>query len=238
MFVGVYVGRSFSLSPFPLSVSLSPSLSLSLLSSLSFSLSTWFSSAGTFTDDGRQCYQCPGGYYNDANGASSCKACLPGTASDPERKSCAPCSANTAAPRPASEECIPCDANAIANEARTNCVCDTGYYAILTESSSETGKSKILCMRCDRGMRCDKPGLTVETLITQEGWWRSSNTSLAFYRCPLVVMCDSGVAAACRGNREGPVCGECVTDCLQRRAVPVTRLIFPFCVLAFFLRSM
>lgn len=65
-------------------------------------------------------------------------------------------------------------------------------------------------MRCPDGGRCNRAGLTFNSMETESGFWRNSNKTLKFERCLLPEHCDGGAGqGVCLDHREGPLCSLC-----------------------------
>jgi hypothetical protein len=162
--------------------------------------------SGTHSDlDGTTCTPCAGGYYADSPGSSECKICILGKYSTSSATECTLCGDRTAAPNDGATTCMQCSRNAIAREDRSQCVCNTGYYA----NDVNLDPNVVECYECPYGAKCDEPGLLISTMQTISGWWRADNQSLEFYRCLLPEHCGIGVSSTCLGHRRGPLCAIC-----------------------------
>jgi len=153
------------------------------------------------------CRSCDPGYYSDTPKLSVCKICFPGRYSAAGALECTRCDLRGAAPDPGMETCLPCPDGAYSSDDRTKCICSKGLYGATVNVS---GIQTLSCLPCPRGALCDRAGLTVETMQSVEGYWRSGNQSLEYQRCLLPTHCASGTAA-CVGHRTGPICSLCET---------------------------
>jgi len=57
-----------------------------------------------------------------------------------------------------------------------------------------TSTDQPVCLPCPAGPDCGQPGLDFDSLVTQPGWWRPSNTSLNYYRCRVDIYVRAVVA--------------------------------------------
>lgn len=66
------------------------------------------------------------------------------------------------------------------------------------------------CVRCPSGAICTSPDLSFSLLPTQSAYWRVSDLSHYFYRCPDPDACLGGDGAGyCAPNHDGVLCGLC-----------------------------
>jgi hypothetical protein len=199
--------------------------------------------AGRYSGSGQsECSACAPGSYQPARGRTSCvladpgyyvsdmaaiaeAACPPGNSSGSGALGCDSCEVGTYSYKAASASCLLC-AFPLATTATTASFCDgcvAGYYwsddahsAFLESDSHEDGtQCADCCKACVDGMECDSPGLTVETIVVAEGYWRGSTRSVAVEGCVRRANCPgSGSAslggdALCGGRSEGVRCNEC-----------------------------
>ena len=105
-------------------------------------------------------------------------------------------------------------------------MCLPGYEPLITATTIAASPVPRECVRCkDRTFNFDgrvcKPCplggdcLGGDTLLSETGWWRSSNTSEVLFACPRPDACVAGNVTAndaCTVSYAGPVCGECRCD--------------------------
>lgn len=150
------------------------------------------------------CSSCAAGRYQEEEGKSACLNCQPGFYSGSRSAQCTQCDKDTVAPFTSMTSCLACPENGQAAEDFTKCVCAIGYYANSTEEDE-----KVYCEVCPVGAVCDTPGVTWETLETEEGYWRSSDSAFTFYQCAFDAYCTGGRSSGCADHREGPLCAIC-----------------------------
>ena len=118
--------------------------------------------------------------------------------------------------------------NASAPSSPYNCSCALGEYRVLLEEdpslASEIGSSSNVigkCVSCEpiEGVDCDKPGITIQTLPIQTGYWRSDDLSIAVEKCynedaceqllenqPSILQAFNRSSQCRQGEREGAFC--------------------------------
>jgi len=144
---------------------------------------------GTF-GNATGCNLCPPGTYNNLVRASSCRPCAPGRFSGSwGQDECLSCALNDVATNYGMAKCQPCRAHGKSNLERTECACEPGFYLpyYLQDSIYR-------CVPCPVGGDCTSSGTTYYNLKSLPGWWRSSNSSLNFYRCPIRSNCQGSEA--------------------------------------------
>jgi hypothetical protein len=136
------------------------------------------------------CYPCQAGRFNNQLHQRVCRKCLPGTfTKDIHQTKCSTCPDGKVAFEYGRTECLLCPTNGFANFAKTECVCNEGYYL-----PTYKGDSVYTCIPCPIGADCSNTGNTWLNLRSLAGWWRSSNISTTFYRCPIRSQCLSSLA--------------------------------------------
>lgn len=89
-------------------------------------------------------------------------------------------------------------------------VCAEGEYLDTVSSA---------CVRCSKGMSCQKPGNELTTLLTKDGWYRMTKTSKQLYACPRKKACPEGIAvgrATCAEGHIGLLCAACGAGWYQK----------------------
>jgi ABC-type multidrug transport system fused ATPase/permease subunit len=181
------------------------------------------------------CEDCPTGRYNNIRGASSCiecgsglanpltgqlqcTYCTPGRFALPGQAECRLCADGTATANSGSGSCAACGDRAVSSQDRTECFCKVGYYL----PSYKPGSNEWSCVTCPTGADCLEQGTTWENLKALPGYWRPSNVSQTFIRCPIAEQCTGGEAVSanfaedgssgsgCAENRAGIACSTCV----------------------------
>jgi hypothetical protein len=138
-------------------------------------------------------------------------------------------------PHPGATGCFACPTGlASSNLAFTLCNCEIGFYSTQANENSNhflpcsahvaplhvrgslfsvDGLSVVTCLKCpEEGPVCDYPGAVLQTLLPQEGWWRSDPESIIFHRCLQPANCVNG---GCAANRVGPLCASCAEGYTQ-----------------------
>jgi hypothetical protein len=139
---------------------------------------------GTFGNSSG-CFPCLLGTYNNALHAKRCSPCKPGTSANREGQAhCFVCGDGNVASNYGMVGCIACPSNGFANFEHTACICSPGYYL-----PGYNFDSIFTCIPCPLGADCTNSGNTYYNLQSEAGWWRSSNSSLNFYRCPIRSQC-------------------------------------------------
>ena len=92
----------------------------------------------------------------------------------------------------------------------SDCECEIAFYALWNQTD-------LSCERCPVGARCDEPGVELESLPLDPGYWRSSKNTTDVRRCP-----GSLDGSACTGNftgcapfTGGPYCGQCDAEAMS-----------------------
>jgi hypothetical protein len=135
------------------------------------------------------CFDCARGRYNPAIHQSKCRACEPGkSVNQMGQGQCYKCGKGNVASNFGMVQCEACPAHGDSNFEGTECLCDPGYYLPFYKQDS-----KYTCIPCPIGADCSAAGNTYFNLRSEVGWWRSSNSSLNFYRCPIRAQCLSSV---------------------------------------------
>ena len=124
-----------------------------------------------------------------------------------------------------SSSCLLC-ASPLTTTAANTSYCDgcvAGYYwsedahtTFLQSNSHEDGfQCTDCCKQCDKGMACDQPGLTVETLVIKEGYWRGSIQSVEIEDCVRNDNCPGSGSESlggddlCDDHSKGMLCNAC-----------------------------
>ena len=179
----------------------------------------------TITD----CKMCPHGRFNENSGLDSindCKICPTGTystkasirclfcnagkyVSTPGSSSCLDCREGTYTSKPGSFICNECKTNSEQNYDKTGCVCSTGSYMSLTNTSYE-------CLECSKEFICRK-NTRLETLELKQHFWRENNQSIVTYKCKNIFACKGGIIGnnsddLCQLGHKGPLCDVCEKD--------------------------
>ena len=139
------------------------------------------------------CTTCPQGTYASADGASACltcqagykcpegatemQTCPKGTYSNFGAGSCTTCAPTTIAPEPSATSCDACDLYQVANDDRTACECQQGYY---------TKDVSSVALPAPPGVSHDTPRMTLKTLDLEQGYWRTTTSSTEIIPCPAV----------------------------------------------------
>ena len=152
-----------------------------------------------------ECLPCQAGTATTQSGQITCDTCVPGKYALEGQPSCTLCSEGQATNNPGSEECVACGALAISATDRTECLCIPGYWL----PSYKSGSNKWECEPCTEGMDCREPGTTWLNLKALPGYWRPSNTSLEFIRCPVPEQCLGGAAAGAEFQEDGSSGSQC-----------------------------
>lgn len=175
--------------------------------------------AGTFGNHTGQvaCNPCPAGSHQSLYGQSVCEPCPAGFSTNgatslPE---CLFCPDGQANANTGAASCTVCSQLSQPSFDRRKCECNAGYYQPYYVDRS----NDFVCVHCPTGADCSVSGRTWLNLPALSGWWRPTNVSLNFYRCPLPSYCVGGNAAAsalsetsgsgCAENREGIMCSHC-----------------------------
>jgi len=137
------------------------------------------------------CQLCPPGSYNNHIHAAVCRKCEPGRYSSGWGQSqCQVCTEKSVASNYGMTQCVPCREHGKSNLDKTACFCDPGYYLPYYR-----GDSDYPCFPCPTGADCTQSGNAYYNLKSLPGWWRSSNSSLNFYRCPIRGNCQGSEAS-------------------------------------------
>ena len=141
------------------------------------------------------CNECSSGYFKGSKGDTDCLVCIDGYYQD----------------EIGSSGCKQCYDNSVSNMLKTGCLCKEGYYLYNNE-----------CHTCDNSnfygdllYYCDSEGLTLETLVNYEGYWRESAYSTEFYECEISDLCPSNQfnnTFKCKDNHEGVLCHSCIDN--------------------------
>ncbi len=123
-----------------------------------------------------------------------------GTVFDKATQSCQPCSDFEYSVSPSLAQCATCPAlRSSTNTSKSSaddCVCIRGFYF-----KQGTG-----CEECPPGVLCGQNGLSTKTLILEQKFWRSSETSLKIRPCLRSGNCKGGSAVGqglCKLGSEG-----------------------------------
>jgi len=119
-----------------------------------------------------------------------------------------------------------------------NCTCEKGDYFMAGVPEGEDqelfGDRHGHCIPCPEGAECIEPGVTVETMKLQKGWWRSDDQSVKLEKCRVEGACvqtielktfsssDAKHVVAstkgfetnmqCEEGHGGPLCNVCLED--------------------------
>eukprot|EP00948_MAST-09A_sp_MAST-9A-sp1_P003286 g3286.t1 len=169
---------------------------------------------GRYQDQTQQlsCKFCPGGFFGNTTGlkSSSCSGqCNPGFRSGMGSAECEPCSKGKFANTKGTEICETCGATKTTKtDGQRSCDCMIGYIMVKENQ----------CEKCAVGMNCDNIGTTLESLVLQRDYWRSSISSTDVIRCPIDHVCLggkftnqtlNGTAFSCVEGNEGILCSMC-----------------------------
>lgn len=164
------------------------------------------------------CFNCPAGSFNPFSGRLRCELCDAGRYAREGQGECTTCADGTATSLTGSSGCAACGVLAVSSQDRRSCLCKVGYYL----PSYKPGSNVWACTACPRGADCTALGTTWENLYALPGFWRPSNTSESFIRCPVPEQCTGGAAAAatfeedgssgsgCAQYRQGIACSSCI----------------------------
>jgi len=138
------------------------------------------------------CAACPTGYVSNTYEAFSCSLCLSGGFVD------------------GPTSCVSCNSKILGSKSLTDgatsvdsCVCPVFTYMSTTgrvsddevsEENDDNTESLGSCVGCTqkRGVNCNIPGQTLETLEIKPGFWRTGPTSTEIMRCYSAVACIGG----------------------------------------------
>lgn len=158
------------------------------------------------------CISCPKGTYSSEPGSKYCTLCPAGTFSFENSSECLRCPRNeqSVAPQDGLASCIRCPNHSIANEERTKCICDAGYFS--TTAVDDLDSISIECHRCPAGTLCGSSGVELKTLQIQNGWWRLDRNSSSIYPCGAADHClfSAQEAQTCGEGRSGVLCAHCI----------------------------
>ncbi|GMH76388.1 hypothetical protein TrLO_g509 [Triparma laevis f. longispina] len=129
------------------------------------------------------------------------------------------------------QSCTSCDAEVIedafkthpemSKSSRDSCACGVGTFRDHHPNSTEnTDKRLWKCQDCEdpviglnaQNVKCNKIGLTLETLLVNNGFWRSSADSNKIEKCDMKEACSERPdtnGTNCREGHEGPICSVC-----------------------------
>ena len=99
----------------------------------------------------------------------------------------------------------------------TGCVCQAGLYQQDCTPPCELPELGNECIACGTGFACQLPGITLEELRLQVGYWRVSADSADARSCRVREACDHSGAVdstiwadrQCSAAYRGPLCGSC-----------------------------
>ena len=137
------------------------------------------------------CQSCPLGWKGDNSRKGFCVSCTPGRFQDGKGEtSCLPCFEDTyrmesgGVSKKSCEDC-PVGRGTSGNPGQisiSNCSC---LGTVSYSSGGNSGNDS--CLVCPEGALCSShDGMILEELGTQQGWWRSSNTSEKWHECFVV----------------------------------------------------
>ncbi|GMH71215.1 hypothetical protein TL16_g05594 [Triparma laevis f. inornata] len=127
------------------------------------------------------------------------------------------------------QSCTSCDAEVIEDAFKTHpsvttkdsketCACGVGTFR--DHHPNSRNKRLWKCQDCEdpdiglnsENVECKKPGLTLETLPVNNGFWRSSANSNKIEECDMKEACSQRPGTngtGCREGHEGPICAVC-----------------------------
>ncbi|GMH93142.1 hypothetical protein TrST_g13735 [Triparma strigata] len=158
------------------------------------------------------------GTFAPASGSAACTSCPPGTSSEesddgaclacPKGKfsaksdSCEVCPPGSFANGVGNAVCSPCPPNQFPKDDQTGCEVVTGYY-----NDGSEGQSVAVPV----GVRRDVPGMTLNALDLEEGYWRTTSNSTEILRCISKKHCLGGanITIMCADGYTGPLCAVC-----------------------------
>jgi hypothetical protein len=126
--------------------------------------------------------------------------------------------------------CLNCPEQSDSDLERRVCLCKPGFYLPFYKEDSV-----YTCIPCPLGADCSESANTYLTLKSEPGWWRASNMSLNFYRCPIRSQCLGSLpqslnaavdstgtadcappyflcATKCQSNRAAALCTQCLPN--------------------------
>ena len=129
------------------------------------------------------------GRFNNLVHQSQCRPCSPGTAvASTGSTQCFACPTGQVASNYGMRRCLNCPEQSDSDLERRVCLCKPGFYLPFYKQDSI-----YTCIPCPPGADCSAAGNTYFNLRSEVGWWRSSNSSLNFYRCPIRAQCLSSL---------------------------------------------
>jgi hypothetical protein len=106
-----------------------------------------------------------------------------------------------------------------------SCMCAKGDFRLLEPPESNIGNSTYIgqCVPCPEGAKCSEPGITLETLPLQVGYWRSDKSSHRLVKCYTESACPqdrialdklknstNSTDSQCALGHQGPRCNVCM----------------------------
>lgn len=161
-------------------------------------------------DGAGYCTPCPAGSY--ANPAQTeCLPCAPGFISGIASTECTACEKGKFAEGYGNTGCTFCDDTKVLKGSTTNftgatssssCQCNAGEYA---DEITNT------CKQASEGISKTVVGMTTKNLTLEEGYWRTSPSSLQIEVCFNNIHCIGGSdpSSLCAPGYEGSICAEC-----------------------------
>jgi len=177
-----------------------------------------------------ECIACAPGNVINATGASNCEKCPPGRyQSEASQVSCNPTNKGYFAPAGSSQpkqcftahvapfdemgECLPCDSEGTNSGDFTRCICNSGFYGLMTVSG---GNVSVICSACPTGTNCSALGVEWSNISLFPGYWRADDgLDTPIYQCDNLKHCAGGKLSgdqSCLGNRMGPICRTCMPN--------------------------
>ena len=166
------------------------------------------------------CETCTAGTYAPGEGYASCSFCNPGTScaegateevtcgigyySGVGSSECTQCGPTSIAISTGTAACAQCDLFQVANDERTECVCQQGYYV---------GEDANKALPVPNGVSPNTAGMTTETLDVLPGFWSTSNSSVEILPCLNSKHCMGGNKTTdfCANGYSGPLCAVCAS---------------------------
>ncbi|GMI09829.1 hypothetical protein TrVE_jg7409 [Triparma verrucosa] len=146
------------------------------------------------------CTSCPPGTSSEESDDGACLACPKGKFSA-KSDSCEACPPGSFANGAGNAVCSPCPPNQYPKDDQTGCEVVTGYY------NDGEGQS----VAVPAGVKRNVPGMTLNTLDLEEGYWRTTLNSTEILQCVNKKHCLGGanITDMCADGYTGPLCAVC-----------------------------
>eukprot|EP00937_MAST-01D_sp_MAST-1D-sp2_P007766 g7766.t1 len=173
-------------------------------------------------DASTACVNCEAGRYQGGVGESTCSLCEAGQVdAGVPRVACAFCAEGQFKSEKGLGYCKPCRQNMVSNGARSDCICQVGFYG-----TNHSG-ARLECHKCRAGMRCNRTDLAFDDLRSLPGYWQvkpwfegEEKDTMSMLQCPVLEeqLClgghddmpgDRAPGHTCREGHTGPLCSTC-----------------------------